>query len=88
VNGHVVTELGAKAAPIYQADLAKVSAVGVGMRSHTGVAARMFKALSGAGINIQNITTSEIKISCIISKDQANKALQVVHDAFELEKAK
>src|SRR6185436_13800294 len=81
-------ELGAKAAPIYQADLAKVSAVGVGMRSHTGVAARMFKALSEAGINIQNITTSEIKISCIIDKEQANKALQVVHDAFELEKAK
>ncbi len=81
-------ELGAKAAPIYQADLAKVSAVGVGMRSHTGVAARMFKALSEAGINIQNITTSEIKISCIIAKDQASKALQVVHDAFELEKAR
>jgi aspartate kinase len=81
-------ELGAKAAPIYQADLAKVSAVGVGMRSHTGVAARMFRALSQAKINIQNITTSEIRISCIIDKDQANTALQVVHDAFELEKAK
>ena len=88
VVDRLVKELGAKAAPIYQANLAKVSAVGVGMRSHTGVAARMFRALSDAKINIQNITTSEIKISCIIAKDQANKALQVVHDAFELEKAK
>ena len=49
-------------------ELAKVSVVGVGMRSHTGVAARMFKALSDAKINIQNITTSEIKISCISAK--------------------
>ena len=49
---------------------------------------RVAKALSEAKINIQNITTSEIKISCIIDKEQANKALQVVHDAFELEKAK
>src|SRR3954470_887039 len=81
-------ELGAKTQPIYQADLAKVSVVGVGMRTHTGVAQRMFRALSESKINIQNITTSEIKISCIIDKEQANKALQVVHDAFELEKAK
>ena len=81
-------ELGTKAAPMYQTDLAKVSVVGVGMRTHTGVAQRMFKALSDSKINIQNITTSEIKISCIIDKEQANKALQVVHDAFELEKAK
>jgi len=77
---------GAKAT--YHSDLAKVSVVGVGMRTHTGVAQRMFKALADASINIQNITTSEIKISCIIDKEQANKALQVVHDAFELEKAK
>src|SRR5205823_1859245 len=53
-----------------------------------GIAQRMFKALSDAKVNIQNITTSEIKISCIIDKAQADKALQVVHDAFELEKAK
>jgi aspartate kinase len=81
-------ELGAKAAPIYREDLAKVSVVGVGMRTHTGVAQRMFKALADAKINIQNITTSEIKISCIIDKEQAAKALQIVHDAFELEKAR
>src|SRR5258706_8322875 len=81
-------ELGARTAPIYHGDLAKVSVVGVGMRVHTGVAQRMFKALADAKINIQNITTSEIKISCIIDKEQGNKALQIVHDAFELEKAK
>src|SRR5205814_6326856 len=77
---------GAKA--LYRSDLAKVSVVGVGMRVHTGVAQRMFKALADAKVNIQNITTSEIKISCIIDKEQAPKALQIVHDAFELEKAK
>lgn len=70
----------------YQGDLAKVSIVGVGMRVHTGVAQRMFGALAKAGVNIQNITTSEIKISCIINKDDGPKALQLVHDAFELDK--
>src|SRR3989440_130166 len=81
-------ELGPTAHATYHADLAKVSVVGVGMRTHTGVAQRMFKALADNKVNIQNISTSEIKISCIIDKDQANKALQVVHDAFELEKVK
>ena len=79
-------ELGARTAAIYHGDLAKVSVVGVGMRVHTGVAQRMFKALADAKINIQNITTSEIKISCIIDKEQGAKALQIIHDAFELEK--
>ncbi len=67
--------------------LCKVSAVGVGMRSHTGVASRMFKALAEAGIRIQNITTSEIKISCILAKEDGEKALRSVHDAFDLGKA-
>ncbi|MEA2710676.1 MAG: aspartate kinase [Phycisphaerales bacterium] len=84
----LIKDLGPGAKATYQGDLAKVSVVGVGMRTHTGVAQRMFKALFEAKVNIQNITTSEIKISCIIDKEQANKALQVVHDAFELEKAK
>jgi aspartate kinase len=84
----LMKDLGSKVAPIYQSDLAKVSVVGVGMRSHTGVAQRMFKALADAKVNIQNITTSEIKISCIIAKDDGPKALRIVHDAFELEKAK
>ena len=65
-------------------DLAKVSVVGAGMRVHTGVAERMFAALAKAKINIHNITTSEIKVSCLIDRCQGKKALQVVHDAFEL----
>lgn len=64
--------------------LAKVSVVGVGMRVHTGVAQRMFSALAKAGINIQNITTSEIRISCLIDRQQGKEALKLVHDAFEL----
>jgi aspartate kinase len=82
----LLKEVGGGAQANYQGDLAKVSVVGVGMRVHTGVAQRMFGALAKAGINIQNITTSEIKISCIITKDEGAKALQLVHDAFELEK--
>jgi aspartate kinase len=80
----LVKELGGATTPIYHAGLAKVSVVGVGMRVHTGVAQRMFKALAEGKINIQNITTSEIRISCIISKEEANRALQIVHEAFEL----
>ncbi len=80
----LVKELSVKATQT--GDLAKVSVVGVGMRVHPGVAQRMFGALAKAGINIQNITTSEIKISCIINKEDGPKALQLVHDAFELDK--
>jgi len=64
--------------------VSKVSVVGIGMRSHTGVAQRMFKALAEAGVNIQMISTSEIKISCIIDRGSADNALRVVHDAFGL----
>ena len=67
--------------------LAKVSAVGLGMRTHTGVAAVMFSALGQAGIHINNITTSEIKISCIVPKEHGDRALQIVHDAFGLDQA-
>jgi len=66
--------------------LAKVSVAGVGMRHHSGVAATMFKALGDAGIMIANITTSDIKISCIVPKEHGEKALRVSHDAFELDK--
>jgi len=66
--------------------LAKVSAVGIGMRTHTGVAAVMFKALADARINIAHISTSEIVISCIVRRDDGHKALQVVHDAFGLDR--
>ncbi len=64
--------------------LAKISAVGVGMRTHAGVAATMFRALGEAGIHIANISTSEIKISCIVPEGQGQDALRVVHDAFGL----
>lgn len=64
--------------------VSKVSVVGVGMRTHTGVAEKMFKALADAGVNIQMISTSEIKISCIIDRASAEKALRVVHEAFDL----
>ncbi len=79
-------ELGGASHPAYQDGLSKVSVVGVGMRVHTGVAQRMFKALADAKVNIQNITTSEIKISCIINTEDGPKALQLVHDAFDLGK--
>ena len=84
----VVSELGREVGvePIYADGLAKVSVVGVGMRSHTGVARTMFRALAEANVNIDNITTSEIKISCIIHERDAETALRTVHDAFELEK--
>lgn len=68
-------------------DVAKVSVVGIGMRSHAGVAAQMFKALSAEGINIKVITTSEIKISVLIDRKYMELAVQALHDTFELEKA-
>ncbi len=68
----------------FEIGLAKVSAVGLGMRTHTGVAAAMFRALGDANIHIANVTTSEIKVSCIIPKEYGIQALQLVHDAFGL----
>ncbi len=65
-------------------DIAKVSVVGVGMRSHTGVAARMFEALATEGINIRMIATSEIKISCVIDAKYTELAVRTLHDAFGL----
>jgi aspartate kinase len=64
--------------------ITKLSVVGIGMRSHTGVAATLFQALAEAGINIQMISTSEIKISVIINETEGPRAAQVVHDAFKL----
>lgn len=68
-------------------EVAKVSVVGIGMRSHAGVAAQMFKALHDEGINIKVITTSEIKISVLIERKYMELAVQALHDVFELEKA-
>ncbi|MEE4347122.1 MAG: aspartate kinase [Paracoccaceae bacterium] len=68
-------------------NVAKVSVVGIGMRSHAGVAARMFKTLSDEGVNIKVIATSEIKISVLIDRKYMELAVQALHDAFELEKS-
>ena len=67
--------------------VAKVSIVGVGMRSHAGVAQKMFKALADDGINIKIITTSEIKVSVLVDRKYMELAVQSLHDAFELDKA-
>lgn len=68
----------------HEPEVAKVSVVGLGMRTHTGVAQEMFRAISDAGINIQMITTSEIKISVLVDRPSARRALQVVHESFGL----
>jgi len=67
-------------------NIAKVSIVGVGMRSHSNVATQMFSALAKDGINIQMISTSEIKISCVIDSKYTELAVRALHDAFELDK--
>ncbi len=72
---------------IVDTDVAKVSVVGIGMRSHTGVAAKMFNTLARDNINIKVISTSEIKISVLIDRKYMELAVQALHDAFELDKA-
>jgi aspartate kinase len=66
--------------------VAKISLIGVGMRSHAGVATKMFQALANEGINIRMISTSEIKISCVITEKYTELAVRALHDAFELDK--
>ncbi len=79
----VVKEIGATDFQ-YDKDIVKVSIVGVGMRSHAGVAAEMFSVLASEGINIMMISTSEIKISCVVSSKYTELAVRVLHDAFGL----
>ncbi|GAI75546.1 unnamed protein product, partial [marine sediment metagenome] len=67
-------------------DIAEISVIGVGMRSHYGIADKMFGALAKAKVNIDSITTSEIRISCVVDKHQGQKALQAVCLAFELDR--
>ena len=71
----------------HSSDVAKVSVVGIGMRSHAGVAARLFKALAEKGINIQAITTSEIKVSVLIDEAYTELAVRALHSAYGLETA-
>lgn len=80
----LVREVGGKGVSVDD-QVAKVSVVGIGMRSHTGVAAKMFEVLAANNVNIQNISTSEIKISCIIHRDEAEDALRKIHTAFDLD---
>jgi aspartate kinase len=70
---------------VHSADVAKVSVVGIGMRSHAGVAAKMFKALAEKGINIQAITTSEIKVSVLIDEAYTELAVRALHQAYGLQ---
>jgi aspartate kinase len=82
----IVRELGAKGVTLRE-DIAKISIVGVGMRTHSGVAAKMFETLADHKINIVMISTSEVKVSCVIDAKYTELAVRVLHNAFELEKA-
>jgi aspartate kinase len=73
---------------VHDERVAKVSIVGVGMRSHSGVAAQMFRTLAREGINIQMISTSEIAVSCVIEDKYAELAVRALHDTFELGRAR
>jgi aspartate kinase len=79
------TELGAEGVS-HDANVSKVSIVGLGMATQTGVADRMFRALAEDGVNIQAITTSDIKVSALVARDQAVAALRAVHAEFDLDK--
>ena len=70
---------------IADTEVAKVSIVGVGMRSHAGVAQKMFRALADEGVNIKVIATSEIKVSVLVDRKYMELAVQALHDAFELD---
>jgi aspartate kinase len=65
-------------------EMGKVSVVGAGMKSHPGVAARVFATLGEQGINIEMISTSPIKISCVVTADSVDRAVRALHEAFEL----
>jgi aspartate kinase len=66
-------------------NISKISVVGAGMRSHAGVAARIFSTLSSNGINMMMISTSEIRVSCIIDKKSTEQAVRALHDEFKLD---
>ena len=82
VAGKVIPEIEAVGVDVDEA-VAKVSVVGAGMKSHPGVAAKMFRVLSDNGINIEMISTSSIRISCVVALDQIEDAVRVLHAAFE-----
>ncbi|MGD1011396.1 MAG: aspartate kinase [Acidimicrobiales bacterium] len=83
VAEQLIPQLGA-ASVVADDDVATISVVGAGMRTHPGVTATMFESLANAGVNIEMISTSPIRISCLVRSDLAEHAVQVLHDAFEL----
>ena len=82
---NVVKEIGGTEVKVAD-DIVKVSVIGVGMKNHAGVAATMFKALAAENINIRMISTSEIRISCVIDDRYGELAVRILHDAFNLDK--
>ena len=87
ISKKIAEDLGARRV-LSDSAISKVSLVGVGMKTHSGVASRMFSALAGKGINIMMISTSEIKISCILEEKDAEEAVRTLHDAFGMGEAK
>ena len=85
ITRKISDRLGSRGASM-NTDVAKVSIIGVGMRSHFGVAAQMFETLSGKSINIMMISTSEIKVSCVIDAKHLEQAVKALHESFELAK--
>ena len=81
ITGKIAAEIGASGVDTNE-KIAKVSVVGLGMRSHAGVAARMFKVLADNDINIEMISTSEIKVSVVVSADQGELAVRMLHEAL------
>jgi aspartate kinase len=79
-------EVGATAV-LTDPDIAKVSLIGAGMKSHPGVAADMFDALAEVGINLEIISTSSIRVSCVVRASEVDRAVQVLHERFGLEEA-
>jgi aspartate kinase len=82
----IASDLGAREA-VGDDKIVKISLVGVGMRSHAGIASRMFETLSTEGINIQMISTSEIKVSVVVDEKYLELGVRALHSAFELDKA-
>ncbi|AGF79417.1 aspartate kinase [Desulfocapsa sulfexigens DSM 10523] len=82
----IVEKIGAKGGVHGSDAITKISIVGVGMRNHSGIASTMFRVLSNEGINISMISTSEIKVSCVIEEKYTELAVRALHDAFELDK--
>ena len=84
ISEEIITRLGADSVK-GKADIAKISVVGVGMKNHSGVAAKMFATLADENINIRLISTSEIRISCVVDEKYAELAVRVLHTAFGLD---